>query len=74
MACQNVFTTKVAYSLLTPPSHYKKTDITNLFDINKLGIKGGGGNVTFSVKKIGGSHTRSNFEDNDLIFFLNSQN
>ncbi len=36
--------------------------------------KGGGGNVTFSVKKIGGSHTRRNFEDNDLIFFLNSQN
>ncbi len=34
----------------------------------------GGENVTFSVKKITGSHTRRNFEDNDLIFFLNSQN
>ena len=34
----------------------------------------GGENVTFSVKIIGGSHTRRNFEDNDLIFFLNSQN
>ena len=34
----------------------------------------GGGNVTFSVKKITGSHTRRNFEDNDLIFFLDSQN
>ncbi len=28
----------------------------------------GGGNMTFSVKKIRGSHTRRNFEDNDLIF------
>ncbi len=30
--------------------------------------------MTFSVKKIGWSHTRRNFEDNDLILFLNSQN
>ena len=41
------------------------------FDYYKLR---GGENVTFSVKKITGSHTRRNFEDNDLIFFLNSQN
>ncbi len=34
----------------------------------------GGENVTFSVKKITGSHNRRNFEDNDLIFFSNSQN
>ena len=34
----------------------------------------GGGNVTFSVKKITGSHIRRNFKDNDLIFFLDSQN
>ncbi len=34
----------------------------------------GGENVTFSVKKITGSHTRRNFEDNYLNFFSNSQN
>ncbi len=36
--------------------------------------QGGGGDVPLSVKKITGSHIRGNFEDNDLIFFLNSQN
>ena len=44
------------------------------FGNERFSYKGVGGNVTFSVKKIRGSHTWRNFEDNDLIFFLNSQN
>ena len=47
--------------------------VGNLVQV-RISLLRGGGNVTFSVKKITGSHTRRNFEDNDLIFFLNSQN